>query len=122
MENLPSPLSVRYFWEKSDSVPNHIDGEGLKSELSFAQSALLCGVAENSNQHCTCRSHAIFADAMRVTLKRQLHITMTKQSLYGFWIGLNADEKRCQTMTQIVEAESSRVIIYQFAFVVSVRN
>jgi hypothetical protein len=34
-----SPLSVRYFSERSGSLPRHDDPEGLKLELSLAQSA-----------------------------------------------------------------------------------
>jgi hypothetical protein len=67
---------------------------------------LVCGVTENRNQHRSCGSHPIFADAMRVTLKRQLNITVAQQSLHGFRIGLDADEEGCEAVTQIVEAES----------------
>jgi hypothetical protein len=35
----PSPLSVRYFWARSGSVPGYDDGEGLNLELPLAQSA-----------------------------------------------------------------------------------
>ena len=54
-------------------------------------------------------------------MKSHLDITVAQQSLYCFRIGLAADEKRCQAVTQIMEAESPWVIIYQFAFVVLVR-
>jgi hypothetical protein len=60
------------------------------------------------------------ADAVGVALQGQFDITVTKQSLYSFRIGFNADQQRCQTVTQIMEAKSPRVIIYQSAFVVSV--
>jgi hypothetical protein len=80
-------------------------------------------VAENRSQHCPGRSHAILADTVGngVTLQGQLNITVAKQSLHRFWISSNADQKRCQAVTQIIEAKSPWVIIYQSAFVVSVR-
>jgi hypothetical protein len=31
-----------------------------------------------------------------ITLEGQLNITVVKQSLYGFWVSSNADQKRCQ--------------------------
>ena len=57
---------------------------------------------------------------VRLTLQCQLNITVAKQSLYRFWVSSNANQKRCQAVTQIMEAESPRVVIYQFAFVVPV--
>ena len=63
-------------------------------------------MAENGNQHCPFCRYAIIADAMGVTLKSHLDITVAQQSLYCFRIGLAADEKRCQAVTQIMEAES----------------
>src|SRR5271167_18001 len=85
------------------------------------QSASVCSVAENRNQHCPCRSHAILADTVGVTLQGQVNITVAKQSLYSFWVSSNADQKRCQAVTQIMETKSPWIIIYQSAFVVSVR-
>jgi len=41
------PLLVRYFQARSGSVPGCDDGEGLNLELPLAQSASVCGVAEN---------------------------------------------------------------------------
>ena len=38
---------------------------------------------------------------------------MPQQSLYGFWIGSDADEKRCETVAQIVKTESPWVVIDQ---------
>ncbi len=78
-------------------------------------------MAENRNQHCPSCSHTIVADTVGATLKRQLDIAVAKQSLYCFQIGFNADQERCQAVTQIVEAESPRVIVYQFALVIPVR-
>ena len=42
---------------------------------------------------------------MAVKLERQLHVAVTKQGLYSFWIGSHADQKRCQTVAKVVEAE-----------------
>jgi hypothetical protein len=78
-------------------------------------------MSENRSQHCPCRSHAILADTVGITLQGQLNITVAKQSLYRFWVSSDADQKRCEAVTQIMEAKSPWVIIYQFAFVVSVR-
>ena len=117
----PSPLSVRCFLARSGSVPGYDDGEGLKLELPLAQSASVGGVAENRSQHGPCRSHTILADTVGITLQGQLNITVAKQSLYRFWVSSNADKKRCQAMTQIMEAKSPSIIIYQSAFVVPVR-
>ncbi len=86
-----------------------------------SQSALVRCVAKNCNQHCPFCSHAILADTMGVTLKGHLDITVAKQSLYRFRIGLDADEERCKAVAQIMEAESPWVIVYQFAIVVPVR-
>ena len=61
-----------------------------------SQSAFVRGMAENGNQHCPFCSHAIIADAMGVTMKSHLDITVAEQSLYRFRIGLDADEKRCK--------------------------
>jgi hypothetical protein len=55
---------------------------------------------------------------MGVTLKSHLDVTVAQQSLYRFRICLAADEKRCKAVTQIMQAESPWVIIYQSAFVV----
>jgi hypothetical protein len=43
-------------------------------------------VAENRSQHCPCRSHAILADTVGITLQGQLNITVAKQTLYRFWV------------------------------------
>ena len=117
----PSPLSVRYFLGRSGSVPAYDDGEGLKLELRRFQSASVRGVAENRSQNCPCRSHAILADTVGITLQGQLNITMAKQSLYRFGVSSNTDQKRCQAVTQIVKAKSARIVIHQSALVVSVR-
>jgi Zn-dependent peptidase ImmA (M78 family) len=76
-------------------------------------------VAENRTQHCPSCSRAVVADTVGVTLKRQLDIAVAKQSLYCFRIGFNADQKRCQAVTQIVEAESPRVftLLHELAHV-----
>jgi len=37
---------------------------------------------------------------------------MAKQSLYRFRIGSDVDQKRCQAVTQIMEAKSAWIIIY----------
>jgi hypothetical protein len=39
-------------------------------------------MAENGNQHCPFCRYAIIADAMGVTLKSHLDITVAQQSLY----------------------------------------
>ena len=65
-------LFPRYFSARPSSVPDYDDGEGLKLEVPLAQSASVCGVAENRSQHCHCRSHAILADTVGITLKGQL--------------------------------------------------
>ena len=62
------------------------------------------------------RSHAILAHTVRIALQGQLNITVAKQSLCRSWVSSNAD----RAVTQIVEAESPWIIIYQSAFVVSV--
>jgi hypothetical protein len=95
----PSPLSVRYFSARSGSVPGYDDGEGLKLEVPLAQSAfspLLSAAWLKIAQHCPGRSHAILAHTVGITLQGQLNITVAKQSLYGFWVSSNADQKRCQ--------------------------
>ncbi len=86
-----------------------------------SQSAPVGRVAENRSQHCPCRSHAILADTVGITLQGQLNITVAKQGLYRLRICSNADQKRCQAVTQIMEAKSPWIIIYQSTFVVSVR-
>ena len=86
-----------------------------------SQSASVCGVAENRSQHCPCSSHAIIADTVGVTLQGQLDITVTKQSLYRFRIGFNADQERCQAVTQVMKAKPTRVIFHQLTFFVPVR-
>jgi len=78
-------------------------------------------MAENRSQHYPGRSHVILAHTVGITLQGQLNITVAKQSLCGFWVSSNADQKRCQAVTQIMEAKSPWIIIDQSAFVVSVR-
>ena len=80
----------------------------VSSSVRF-QSAFIRRVAENRNQHCPCCSHAIVADSVGIALKSQLDMIVAKQSLYRFRISPDADEERCQAVTQIVEAESPRV-------------
>ena len=108
--------SVTYVSGRSRDLSKTGDFPSVRS-----QSAFIGRVAENRNQHCPCRSHAIVADSVGIALKGQLDITVAKQSLYRFRIGLDADEERGQAVTQIVEAESPRIIVYQSAFVVPVR-
>ena len=93
----------------------------IASSSVRSQSAFIRRVAEYRNQHCPCCSHAIVADAVGIALKSQLDITVAKQRPYRFRIGLDADEERCEAVTQIVEAESPWVIVNQSAFVVPVR-
>jgi hypothetical protein len=50
-----------------------------------------------------------------------LDVAVTQQSLYGFWIGSDADEKRCETVAQIVKTESSWVVIDELSLEVPVR-
>jgi hypothetical protein len=56
---------------------------------------------------------AIPADCMSVELKRQLDVAVAKQSLHGFWIGSDTDEKRRETVAQIMKTESLWVVIDQ---------
>ena len=58
---------------------------------------------------------------MDITLQRQLNITMAKQNLYRHWVGSDADQKRCESVTQIVEAKSPWGIIDESAVILSVR-
>ena len=44
------------------------------------QSALVCRVTENRNQHFPCCRHTILADRMAIELERQFHIAVTKQA------------------------------------------
>ena len=46
---------------------------------------------------------------------------MAKQSLHGFGIRLDADEERRKAVAQIVESESSWIIVYQPSFFVLAR-
>src|ERR1700736_50492 len=39
-----------------------------------SQSASVCGVAENRSQHCPCRSHAVLADTLGITLQGQFNV------------------------------------------------
>jgi hypothetical protein len=75
------------------------------------QSALVRRVAENCGEHLSCCGHAIPADCMSVELKCQLDIAVAKQGLYGFWIASDADEKRRETVAQIIKVESSWVVV-----------
>jgi hypothetical protein len=50
---------------------------------------------------------------MSVELKRQLDVAVAKQSLHGFWIGSDTDEKRRETVAQIMKTESLWVVIDQ---------
>jgi hypothetical protein len=75
------------------------------------QSALVRGVAENRCEHFPCCGHAIPTDCVSVELRGQLNIAVAKQSLYGFWIGSDADEKRGETVAQIVKTESAWIVI-----------
>ena len=59
---------------------------------------------------------------MSVELKCQLDITVPKQSLHGFGIGSDADEKRRETVAQIMKTESSWVVIDQLPLEVTVRR
>jgi len=103
------------------SVPGSDGGEGLKLELSLAESAfgpLLCAawlkIAVSIAPAAAMRSSLTL-------LQGQLNITVAKQNLYCFWVSSNADQKRCHAVTQTMEAKSLWIIIYQSAFVVSVR-
>ena len=58
---------------------------------------------------------------MSVELKRQLDVAMAKQSLHGFWIGSDPDEKRREAVAQIMKTESSRVVIHESAMIVRMR-
>jgi len=58
---------------------------------------------------------------MSVELKCQLDIAVAKQGLYGFWIGSDADEKRRETVAQIMKAESSWVVVDESSSNVSMR-
>src|SRR5262245_65185130 len=86
------------------------------------QSALVCRVAENRCKHFSCCSHAIPADCVSVELQCQLDVAVAKQSLHGFWIGSNADEKRRETVAQIMKTESSWVVIDRLSSDISVRR
>ena len=86
-----------------------------------AQSALIRRVAENRNQHFPSGGHAILADSVAVKLERQFDIAVTKQGLYSFWIGSHADQKRCQTVAKVVEAEPAGIIVHESAMFVSMR-
>jgi hypothetical protein len=58
------------------------------------QSALVHCVAQNRSQHFSRCGHAILADRVAVKLQRQFDIAVAKQSLYGLWIGSDANQKR----------------------------
>ncbi len=57
------------------------------------QSALVTRVTENRCKHFSCCGHTVPTDCMSVELKRQLDVAVAKQSLHGFWIGSDKDEK-----------------------------
>jgi hypothetical protein len=57
-----------------------------------------------------------------VTLQSQLAVSVAQQTLYCFRINVHPHQERSQAVTQIVEAESSRIILYQSAFLISVRG
>ena len=64
------------------SLATHISKQLTESRLALpfrSQSASVCGVAENRSQHCPCRSHAILADTVGITLQGRLNITVAKQ-------------------------------------------
>jgi len=86
-----------------------------------SQSALVCRVAEDRSYHFSYSGHAIPADCVSVELKRQLDVAVAKQSLHGFWIGSDANQERCQTVTECVETEPSLVVIDQMSSDVLVR-
>ena len=71
----PSPLSVRYFSARSGSIPGYDDGEGLNLELPLAQSAfsplLSAAWLKIAVGISPCRSHAILADTVGITLQGQ---------------------------------------------------
>jgi hypothetical protein len=119
-----SPLSVR--------IPRHAeDGRCSRTVLKDlgrtnsssvrSQSALVSCVAENRRQHFPCCSHAIPTDRVRVELKRKLDVAVAKQRLHGLWIGSDTDEKRRETVAQIVKTESPWVVIDQPSSEVPVR-
>src|SRR5438045_9410332 len=81
------------------------------------QSALVCRVTENRNQHFPCCRHTILADRMAIELERQFDIAVTKQGLYSLRIGSHADQKRCQTVAKVVDAEPTGDIAQESAMV-----
>ena len=85
------------------------------------QSALVHRVAENCCKHFPRGGHAIPTDRVRVELKRKLDVAVAKQRLHGFWIGSDTDEKRRETVAQIVKTESPWVVIDQLSSEVPVR-
>src|ERR1700730_6884525 len=97
-----SPFSVRSRAGSPVGSWSQMIVKNLAQTASFSvrsQSAFVRRMAENRSQHCPCRSHAILTDSVTVELKCQLDIAVTKQSLHGFWIGLDADEERCKAVT-----------------------
>src|SRR5215469_3098361 len=87
-----------------------------------SQSAIVRRVAENRREHFSCCCHPVPADCMSVELKCQPDGAVAKQSLYRFWIGSDADEKRRETVAQIMKTESSRVVVDQLSSTVPVRR
>ena len=72
-------------------------------------------------QHGALCRHTIFTHTVHVELKRRFDITMTEQCLYRLRVGLATDQERRQAVTQVMEAESTRVILHQLTFFVLVR-
>jgi hypothetical protein len=50
-------------------------------------------MTQNRGEHFSGCGHAIPADRVSVELKRQLDVTVAKQSLHSLWIGSDPDEK-----------------------------
>ena len=83
----PPPLSVRYFQRDPVRFLATMKVKDLNSNLPLAQSAFSPLVADNRSQHCPCRSHAILAHTVGITLQghpANLTSLVAKQSLYGF--------------------------------------
>src|SRR6266704_168130 len=83
------------------------------------QSALVHCVAQNRSQHFSRCGHPVLADSVAVKLQRQFDIAVAKQSLYGLWIGSDANQERRQTVPKIVKPEPARIILHQSPAVVA---
>ena len=59
---------------------------------------------------------------MSIELKRQFDVAVAKQSLHSFRIGSDADEKRRETVAQIMKTESAWVVVDQPSSDVPVRR